>query len=265
MPFMVRVSVGVATVAVVLAPGGRRACSSAPLPRPARRRRRRIPRTPGTNTRRWGFTSGPAVRSRRTPIIASPSDLLFYMSLRATYDLKPQWAGGLTIREWLRPGRTARRCSAPSRAGSPRATTSTACSSTPRWGRRRRNSRGRSASTWAAAWSGISGRAGFAIGLFLRYGAVINADSRTGADGCRGALADRFRITSAARRPALAPAPDHAGRAAARTRQRARHGSRRHRRRSGSVPRSAAGQTSLSVPPRLPRGRRRWRRHPRCR
>ena len=35
---------------------------------------------------------------------ASPSDLLFYTSLRATYDIKPQWAGGLTLREWLLPG-----------------------------------------------------------------------------------------------------------------------------------------------------------------
>jgi hypothetical protein len=181
---MFRVSVGVATVAVVLGLGsGARAQRSAPAASP----RAAAPADPSDT---WGkhmslgLDMGPGGVISTYTRDSSASDLLFYTAVRATYDIKPQWAGGLTLREWFLPGANRATMFGPIARWEPKSY---------EFGRLFIEAALGLTST-KYAWTygfdvgggiewDIPDAPGFAIGPYLRYGAVINADERNGSDG----------------------------------------------------------------------------------
>jgi thrombospondin type 3 repeat protein len=123
----------------------------------------------------------------------SPSALLFYTSLRASYDLKPQWSGGLTLRQWWLPGSNHATMFGLTARFEPvirevwRAYADVAIGATT------------TDYAWAfgfdlgggAEWN-IPDAAGLAIGPYLRYGQVLNPDQRTNSDGRAWTLGGAF-------------------------------------------------------------------------
>jgi len=209
---MVRVSVGVATVAVVLGlAGGARAQRLVPAPP------RAAPAPPPTDpSDTWdkhtsvGLDLGPGGVITAYTNNASASDLLFYTSLRVTYDLKLQWAGGLTLREWLLPGSNRATMIGPIARWEPK---------TYDFGRVFIEAALGPTSTkyaWAFGFDVGGGfewelpdAPGFGLGPYVRYGAVINADSRTGSDGMSWTVGASFTYhfgrAAAGARPAAGP------------------------------------------------------------
>ena len=177
---MFRVSVGVATVAVVLGLAGGARAQRTPTPPP----RAAAPADPSDTWDKHmslGLDMGPGgVISAYTRNSQPQRPAVLHVAAR---DVRHQDAVGgrphaaRMVPARVEPGDDVR---PHRRAGSRRATTSAACSSRPRWG---------STST-KYAWTfgfdvgggiewDIPDAPGFAIGPYLRYGAVINADSRT--------------------------------------------------------------------------------------
>ena len=97
--------VGVATVVATLigvagsahaqaTPGPRRAPPAAPPSGPA---------DPGDRHLSLGVELGPGGVLTSYDASDSPSALLFYTALRVSYDIKPAWSGGVTLRQWWLP------------------------------------------------------------------------------------------------------------------------------------------------------------------
>jgi hypothetical protein len=181
MPFMLRVSVGVVTVAVVLGLGsGARAQRTPPGAAPPRA----APSEPWERRLSLGLDLGPGGVIAAYTNNASPSDLLFYTAVRASYDLVPSWSGGLTLREWFLPGSNRATMFGPIARWEPKTVdigrvfveAALGVTSTKH--------------AWTFGFDVGGGfewdlpeAPGFAIGPYLRYGAVINADSTSGKDG----------------------------------------------------------------------------------
>ena len=206
---MVRVSVGVATVAVVLglASGAR---AQRPAPAPSRAAPPADPSDTWDKHMSLALDMGPGGVISAYTANTSPSNLLFYTSLRATYDLKSQWAGGLTLREWFLPGSNRATVFGPIVRWEPKSYA---------FGRAFIEASLGLAST-KYAWTygfdvgggfewDIPDAPGFAIGPYLRYGAVIDADERTNTDGhawtVGGSFAYHFGRAAAAARPGVGP------------------------------------------------------------
>jgi hypothetical protein len=207
---MARVSVGVATVAVVLAlTGGAYAQRPAPIPP-------RAAAPPADPSDTWdkhlslGLDMGPGGVIAAYTRNASASDLLFYTALRATYDIKPQWAGGLTLREWFLPGSNRATMVGPIVRWEPKSYS---------FGRVFIEAALGVAST-KYAWTygfdvgggmewDIPDAPGFSLGPYLRYGAVIDAESSSGRDGhswtVGGSFTYHFGRAAAAVRPGAGP------------------------------------------------------------
>ena len=180
---MVRVSVGVVTVAVVLGlTSGARA--QRPAPTPSRAAPPANPSDTWGSHMSLGLDMGPGGVISAYTANSSPSNLLFYTSLRALYDVKSEWALGLTLREWFLPGSNRATMFGPIVRWEPK---------TYAFGRAFIEAALGLASTKYAWTYGFDVGGGFewdipdapgvAIGPYLRYGAVIDADDRTNTDG----------------------------------------------------------------------------------
>jgi hypothetical protein len=226
MPVMSRLMVGVATVAVaaVLGVAGRAHAQATPGPR------RLAPATPAgpvdpadTWERRvsLGLEIGPGGVLTAYDAAANPSALLFYSALRGTYDLKPQWSGGLTLRQWWLPGSNhatmyalTARFEPPNQYGRVFVDAALGVTST--------------SFAWAPGFDIGAGiewdlpdAPGFALGPYVRYGQVLNPDRRTSDDGRAWSLGGSFTY--------------HFGRAAV-------------GKRTGEAARSGGGAFKVSVP-----------------
>jgi len=123
----------------------------------------------------------------------SPSALLFYTALRASYDIKPQWSLGLTLRQWWLPG---------SNHATMYAVTGRFEPVKYEFGRVFADVALGAASTsyaWAfgfdvgggVEWD-VPDAPGLGIGPFLRYSQVVNPDDRTKDDGRAWTLGGSF-------------------------------------------------------------------------
>src|SRR4051812_43178848 len=108
MPVMSRLMVGVATVAAVIGVAG--GARGQVTPGPRRSAPARAPTGPTEDpSDTWdkhtsiGLELGPGGVLTSYERNDSPSALLFYTAVRASYDITPQWAGGLTLRQWWLP------------------------------------------------------------------------------------------------------------------------------------------------------------------
>ena len=179
--------VGVATVATLIGVAGSAYAQVTPGPRRAPPAARTAPSDPADAGERHlslGLELGPGGVLTSYDFSASPSALLFYTALRASYDLKPGWSGGLTLRQWWLPasnhatmyGLTARYEPIVTSYGRVFGDAAIGMTST--------------STAWAFGFDLGAGiewdlpdLAGFSMGPYLRYGQVLNPDSQTSADG----------------------------------------------------------------------------------
>ena len=198
MPFMSRVLVGVATVAVAIGLAGAAHAQATPGPRrtaPAAP----PPSAPSDPSDTWdkhtsiGLELGPGGVLTAYDQSQSPSALLFYTALRGSYDLTPQWSGGLTLRQWWLPGSNhatmvgvlARYEPVAYEFGRVFVDASIGATST------------KTAWTFGFDLGGgieweIPDAPGLSIGPYLRYGQVLNPDKMTSDDGRAWSLGGSF-------------------------------------------------------------------------
>ncbi|HEY7373861.1 MAG TPA: hypothetical protein VIF57_16995 [Polyangia bacterium] len=110
---MLRLLVGVATVAAAIGAAGAAHAQATPGPRrtaPAPSSSPSSgPSTPSDPSDTWdkhvslGLELGPGGVLTAYDQSQSPSALLFYTSLRGSYDMNRQWSGGLALRQWWLP------------------------------------------------------------------------------------------------------------------------------------------------------------------
>ena len=180
--------VGVATVATLIGVAGSAHAQVTPGPRrappPSAPTRPSEPADAGDRHLSLGLELGPGGVLTSYDFSASPSALLFYTALRVSYDIKSNWSGGLTLRQWWLPasnhatmyGLTARYEPIVSSYGRVFGDVAIGMTSTP--------------SAWSFGFdlgAGIEWDlpdvAGLSLGPYLRYGQVLNPDSRTSNDG----------------------------------------------------------------------------------
>ena len=189
--------VGVATVAAVIAVAGGARGQVTPGPRRVAPATAPTPTDPSDTWDKHtsiGLELGPGGVLTSYDLNNSPSALLFYTSLRASYDITPRWAGGLTLRQWWLPGsnhatmyaadRALRTGRLPSTAGRSSTWRSALASTKYAWGFGFDIGGG-------IEWD-LPDAAGFSLGPFLRYGQVINPDRRTSDDGRAWAVGGSF-------------------------------------------------------------------------
>jgi hypothetical protein len=223
---MLRVLVGVATVAAAIGAAGSAHAQATPGPR------RTAPApaggAPSDPSDTWdkhaslGLELGPGGVLTAYDQNQSPSSLLFYTALRGSYDLAPSWSGGLTLRQWWLPGSNhatmygvvGRFEPVAYEFGRVFVDLSIGATSTKY--------------AWAFGFDvgggiewDVPDAPGLSIGPFLRYGQVVNPDKRTSDDGRAWAVGGSFTY--------------HFGRAAAAVRP-------------GEGPRHGAGSYRLAVP-----------------
>src|SRR5262252_7654079 len=252
MPVMLRLSVGVAIVAAAIGVAGQAHAQATPGPR------RAAPAAPaGSNDPNdtWdkhtsiGLELGPGGVISHYDQNNVPSALLFYSSLRASYDVTPQWSGGLTFRQWWLPGSNHATMFGPIARWEPvsyefgRAFVDLAIGATS------------TSFAWALGFDlgggiewNLPDAPGLSIGPYLRYNQVLNPDRRIVHVPFRPRGGWRATRRGAAPRQWLLPSVG------------ARFRSRRRRRRRGPLQERSAGQASGSVQAGLPgerRGRRR--------
>jgi len=225
MPVMLRLSVGVAIVAAAIGVAGQAHAQATPGPR------RAAPAAPaGSNDPNdtWdkhtsiGLELGPGGVISHYDQNNVPSALLFYSSLRASYDVTPQWSGGLTFRQWWLPGSNHATMFGPIARWEPvsyefgRAFVDLAIGATS------------TSFAWALGFDlgggiewNLPDAPGLSIGPYLRYNQVLNPDRRTSDDGRAWSIGGSFTY--------------HFGRAAAGERP-------------GEGPRRGSGSYRLSVP-----------------
>src|SRR5262245_12157531 len=107
MPVMSRLVVGVATVAAVIVVAGSAHAQVTPGPRrppPARAPTPTDPSDTWDKHTSLGLEIGPGGVLTAYDQSQSPSALLFYASLRGSYDITDRWSGGLALRQWWLPG-----------------------------------------------------------------------------------------------------------------------------------------------------------------
>jgi hypothetical protein len=195
MPIMSRLMVGVAAVAAVIGVAG--SARGQVTPGPRRAAPAATPPTDPSDT--WdkhtslGLELGPGGVLTAYDQNESPSALLFYTSLRASYDITPQWSGGLTLRQWWLPGSNHATTYAVTARFEPIVT---------EYGRTFVDVAFGAASTKYAWGFGfdlgggiewdLPDAPGFSLGPFLRYGQVINPDRRTSDDGRAWAVGGSF-------------------------------------------------------------------------
>jgi len=218
----------VATVAAVIGGAGRAHGQATPGPRraaPAPGPKAAGSSDPGDTWDKHvslGLELGPGGVLTAYDVNQSPSALLFYTALRGSYDITPQWSGGLTLRQWWLPGSNHATMIGIVGRYEPAAyefgrvfvdlaigTTSTQYA-------------------WAFGFDvgggiewDVPDAPGLSIGPFLRYGQVVDPDHRTSDDGRAWAIGGSFTY--------------HFGRAAAAAP-------------SGEGPRRSGGAYRLSVP-----------------
>jgi len=182
---MLRTLVGVATVAAAIGAAG--AARGQATPGPRRVAPASAPTDPSdtwdTHTA-LGLELGPGGVLTAYDQNQSPSALMFYTALRATYDIKPQWSGGFTLRQWWLPGSNhatmygliARFEPVSYEFGRVFADVAAGATST--------------SYAWAFGFDigagiewNIPDAPGLGLGPYLRYGQVLNPDTRTNDDG----------------------------------------------------------------------------------
>ena len=247
MPVMFRLMVGVATVATLIGVAGSAHAQVTPGPRrappPAAPTAPSDPADAMDRHLSLGLELGPGGVLTSYDVSASPSALLFYTALRASYDLKPAWSGGVTLRQWWLPdsnhatmyGLTARYEPIVSSYGRVFGDVAIGMTST--------------STAWAFGFDLGAGiewdlpdLAGLSLGPYLRYGQVLNPDSQTSADGRAwsvGIVHVPLRPRGGERAARRRPAPQR-GRRLPPLGPRFR--SRRRRRRPGPVPHVAQGK-----------------------
>ena len=191
---MSRTLVGLATVAVAIGVAGAARGQATPGPR------RPAPASaPAASSDDWdkhtalGLELGPGGVLTAYDQSQSPSALMFYTALRATYDLAPQWSGGLTLRQWWLPasnhatmyGIIGRYEPVSYEFGRVFVDLALGATST--------------SYAWAFGFDigagiewDIPDAPGLGIGPYLRYGEVLNPDRRTNDDGRAWTLGGTF-------------------------------------------------------------------------
>jgi hypothetical protein len=195
---MSRLMVGVATVAAVVAVAGSARGQATPGPRKLAPAPSATPPTDPSDT--WdkhtslGLELGPGGVLTNYDQNDSPSALLFYTAVRASYDISPHWAGGLTLRQWWLPGSNHATMYAVTARFEPAALS--------RFGRAFVDAAIGPTSTryaWAFGFDvgggiewDVPDAPGFSLGPFIRYNQVVDPDRRSSDDGRAWSLGGSF-------------------------------------------------------------------------
>ncbi|HXU05736.1 MAG TPA: thrombospondin type 3 repeat-containing protein [Polyangia bacterium] len=176
--------VGAATVAAVISVAGSVRAQVTPGPR------RPPPADPSHTADTWdkhtsiGLELGPGGVITSYDVNDSPSALLFYGSVRGSYDLSQDWSGGLTLRQWWLPSSNHATMLGLTARFEPKVYD---------WGRTFIDAAIGVTSTsfaWALGFDvgggiewNIPDAPGLSIGPYVRYNQVLNPDNRTSDDG----------------------------------------------------------------------------------